>query len=152
MRRFCNKVCSKSHCSRAESGGYRIECSVQGEVREMISRSWRSKPAQLVSKALFLVLWLTLPLAAQLNENCVVSVLNRNVSVNPDGTWVLPNIPANFGQVRARATCVQNGVTQSGQSNFFSSLRTARSLCLRLFWAPPRQFPPASASILPSQP
>jgi hypothetical protein len=59
------------------------------------------------------------PAAAQLNENCVVSVLNRNVSVNPDGTWVLPNIPANFGQVRARATCVQNGVTQSGQSDFF---------------------------------
>ena len=56
---------------------------------------------------------------AELNENCVVSVLNRNVSVNPDGTWVLPNIPANFGQVRARATCVQNGVTQSGQSDFF---------------------------------
>jgi hypothetical protein len=86
----------------------------------MISRSWRSKPAQLVSKALLLVFWLTLPLAAQLNENCVVSVLNRNVSVNPDGTWVLPNIPANFGQVRARATCVQNGVTQSGQSDFFT--------------------------------
>jgi len=61
-----------------------------------------------------------LPACAQLNENCVVSVLNRNVSVNPDGTWVLPNIPANFGQVRARATCVQNGVTQSGQSDFFT--------------------------------
>jgi len=86
----------------------------------MISRSWRSKPAQLVSKALFLVLWLTLPLAAQLNENCVVSVLNRNVSVAPDGTWVLPNIPANFGQVRARATCVENGVTRSGQSDLFT--------------------------------
>jgi hypothetical protein len=60
------------------------------------------------------------PAFAQLNENCVVSVLNRNVSVNADGTWVLPNIPANFGQVRARATCVQNGVTQSGQSDFFT--------------------------------
>jgi len=60
-----------------------------------------------------------LPAAAQLNENCVVSVLNRNVSVNPDGTWVLPNIPANFGQVRARATCVDNGLTRSGQSDLF---------------------------------
>lgn len=56
---------------------------------------------------------------AQLNENCTVSVLNRNVSVNPDGTWVLPNIPANFGQVRARATCVEGGITRSGQSDFF---------------------------------
>jgi hypothetical protein len=56
----------------------------------------------------------------RLNENCVVSVLNRTVQVKPDGTWVLPNIPANFGPVRARATCVENGVTQSGQSDFFT--------------------------------
>src|SRR5258708_37704382 len=100
MRRFCNKVCSKLHCSRAEYGGCRIQCSVQGEVREMISSSWRSKPAQLVSKALFLVLWLTLPLAAQLYEDCVVSVLNRNVSDAPCGTWASSNLPANSGQER----------------------------------------------------
>jgi hypothetical protein len=68
-------------------------------------------------------LWLLLGASvssAQLNENCVVSVLNRNVQVNPDGTWVLPNIPANFGPVRARGTCVTNGVTQFGQSDFFT--------------------------------
>ena len=53
---------------------------------------------------------------AQLNENCVVSVLNRNVQANADGSWVLPNVPANFGTVRARATCVQNGVTTYGES------------------------------------
>jgi hypothetical protein len=58
--------------------------------------------------------------SVMLNQNCVVSVLNRTVPVNPDGTWVLPNIPANFGPVRARATCVSNGVTQFGQSAFFS--------------------------------
>src|SRR5258706_4809033 len=57
---------------------------------------------------------------AQLNENCVVSVLNRSVQVNQDGTWVLPNIPANFGPVRARATCVNNSVTTFGQSAFFT--------------------------------
>lgn len=57
---------------------------------------------------------------AQLDENCTVSVLNRTVRVNHDGTWVLPNIPANFGQVKARATCVRNGVTTSGESDFFT--------------------------------
>ena len=57
---------------------------------------------------------------AQLNQNCTVTVLNRTVSVNPDGSWVLPNIPANFGQVKARATCIQNGVTTFGESNFFT--------------------------------
>src|ERR1041384_6270770 len=57
--------------------------------------------------------------AAQLNENCTVSVLNRNVRVNADGSWVLPNVPANFGYVRARATCIINGQTVSGESDPF---------------------------------
>ncbi|HLK48955.1 MAG TPA: Ig-like domain-containing protein [Bryobacteraceae bacterium] len=57
---------------------------------------------------------------AQLNQNCIVSVLNRNVQVNADGTWVLPNVPAGYGPVRARATCVQNGITSSGESDFFT--------------------------------
>src|SRR5258708_24809194 len=60
------------------------------------------------------------PAFGQLNENCIVAVLNRTVPVNPDGTWVLPNVPANFGMVKARATCVQNGVTTFGESDFFS--------------------------------
>ncbi|OYU25386.1 MAG: hypothetical protein CFE41_21695, partial [Burkholderiales bacterium PBB2] len=37
-----------------------------------------------------------------------------------DGTWVLPNIPANFGTVRARATCVNGGVTTYGESAAFT--------------------------------
>ena len=55
-----------------------------------------------------------------LNEHCTVSVLNRTAQVRPDGSWELPNIPAGFGPVRARATCVENGVTRSGQSDFFT--------------------------------
>src|SRR6185503_20339118 len=60
------------------------------------------------------------PVQAQLNQNCVVSVLNRTVQVKPDGSWVLPNIPANFGRVRARATCVENGQTRSCESAYFT--------------------------------
>lgn len=56
---------------------------------------------------------------AQLNQNCTVSVLNRTVPVSADGTWVLPNVPANFGKVKARAVCLQNGVTVFGESDFF---------------------------------
>lgn len=63
---------------------------------------------------------LSFPALAQLNQNCTVSVLNRTVPVNADGSWVLPNIPANFGQVKARATCTQNGVTTFGESAFFN--------------------------------
>jgi hypothetical protein len=70
--------------------------------------------------AVVAMLWGASSALAQLNQNCTISVLNRTVTVNPDGTWVLPNIPANFGQVKARATCVQNGVTTFGESDFFT--------------------------------
>src|SRR5271169_5008373 len=66
------------------------------------------------------LLVLCLSARAQLNQNCTVSVLNRTVPVNPDGTWVLPNVPANLGQVKARATCIQNGLTIFGESDFFN--------------------------------
>lgn len=70
--------------------------------------------------ATLLGLFISAPAQALLNENCIISVLNRTVQVKPDGTWVLPNIPANSGPVRARATCVENGLTTSGQSDFFT--------------------------------
>src|SRR5260370_38315175 len=73
-----------------------------------------------VSIAAALLLASGLRASAQLNQNCTVSVLNRNVQANPDGSWVLPNVPANIGQVKARATCVQNGTTTSGESAFFN--------------------------------
>ncbi len=68
---------------------------------------------------LFLLLALLLPLQAQAEE-CTVSVLNRTATVQPDGSWLLPNIPSNMGLVRARMTCVVNGKTISGQSDYFT--------------------------------
>ena len=50
---------------------------------------------------------------------CVVSILNRTAFVQPDFSWQIDNIPSNFGLVRARMTCVQNGQTITGQSDFF---------------------------------
>jgi hypothetical protein len=68
----------------------------------------------------FLLAAVSVAAAQQLDQNCLVSVLNRTAQVNSDGTWVLPNVPANIGQVRARATCLKNGQTTSGQSGFFT--------------------------------
>lgn len=56
--------------------------------------------------------------ALKLGADATVSILNRSARVQPDGTWRIDNVPANFGQVRVRATSVKNGVTQSGQSDF----------------------------------
>lgn len=45
-----------------------------------------------------------------------MSILNRNVRVAADGSWVLPNVPANFGPLKARATCIVEDQTVSGES------------------------------------
>src|SRR5215470_10075684 len=67
-----------------------------------------------------LALCVARPSLAQLNENCMVSVLNRTVRANPDGSWVLSNVPADLGLVRARATCTVDGTTISGESDLFN--------------------------------
>jgi YVTN family beta-propeller protein len=56
----------------------------------------------------------------KLNENCIVSILNRTTPVREDGAWDLPNVPSGFGPIRARATCVNLGITTSGESELFT--------------------------------
>jgi hypothetical protein len=55
-----------------------------------------------------------------LTQDCLVSILNRTALVKIGGSWSIPNVPTNMGQVRARVNCVSNGITVSGQSDFFS--------------------------------
>src|SRR5262245_22434190 len=70
-------------------------------------------------RAAFLVVLLPSFIFGQLSENCVVGILNRTAQVQADGSWHIDNIPAGFGFIRARATCVENGITRSGESNLF---------------------------------
>lgn len=72
--------------------------------------------------------WMVLPSAVLLagaasamvlDENCTVSVLNRSVQVNADGSWRIDNIPVQPGVFRVRATCLDEaGNTISGQTAF----------------------------------
>ena len=68
----------------------------------------------------FLSFWFPFTGNAQtLNENCIVNILNRVVQVDENGSWSLPNIPANIGQIRARATCMEDEQVHVGQSDYF---------------------------------
>lgn len=80
---------------------------------------WQQK-SRVCSQWMVLCLVSILSAHAQLNEHCSVSILNRTVQVSPDGTWMIPGVPANIGQVRARATCINDGVTTTGQSELFT--------------------------------
>jgi hypothetical protein len=90
-----------------------------GQTCSAFSQRWRSGICSILVSLWFLLAF-GIPTFAQLNENCTVSILNRTAQVKPDGTWIAINVPANFGQVRARATCVENGITRSGQSQLFT--------------------------------
>jgi hypothetical protein len=48
------------------------------------------------------------PPAVILND-ALKGVLNQTAHVHADGTWTVPNVPANMGPVRARVTCVGSG-------------------------------------------
>src|SRR3954471_17322471 len=86
----------------------------------MRTRTWR--PGSVAILGVLLVAALPADAAAQtrLNQYCIVTVLNRSVRVNADGTWVLPNIPANSGRVKARATCIEHGTSRFGESDYFT--------------------------------
>ncbi len=55
----------------------------------------------------------------ELDETCTISILNRVVQSDANGVFTLPNVPSNQGQVRARASCVRNGITVSAQTDYF---------------------------------
>ena len=55
---------------------------------------------------LAVLLLATFDAAAQLNQNCTVSVDNRTAQVDATGFWQIDNIPVASGLVRARAVCV----------------------------------------------
>ncbi len=61
-----------------------------------------------------------------LDETCVVNILNRTVQVKSDGTFFLTNVPSFMGRVRARATCVRDGVSVSGSTDFFQVLNNQK--------------------------
>ncbi len=77
--------------------------------------------AAMVLVPIFAIIAFT-PAQAQLNENCVISILNRTAQVQPDGSWRIANVPGSFGSLRARATCVENGVTLTGESSLIASI------------------------------
>ncbi len=85
-----------------------------------------ARPARRIGRHLSLPLFLVLLVlpgmpprarALDLDDRCTVSVLNRSAPVSAQGVWVLPGVPAGFGKVRLRATCIRDGVVVSGSSS-----------------------------------
>ena len=69
-------------------------------------------------------LWVTEAHAAReilvMDEHCTINVLNRTVQVAEDGFFTLDNVPSNMGQIKARATCLQEGKLVTAESDYFS--------------------------------
>lgn len=54
-----------------------------------------------------------------LNQNCVATIANRSVQLNPNGTFAVPNIPSDIGYYRLRVLCQNGGQIVQGQSAYF---------------------------------
>ena len=75
----------------------------------------RARPAAWVVAALISVA--ASPAWGQLDSTCMVSALNRTAPVDDSGVWLLPNVPADLGPLRVRATCVAaDGTVRSAAS------------------------------------
>lgn len=105
----------------------RLLSTLIGRDRKGPAEAWRhGVPVARRTGTLLLVPLLSLltlnGLAAQTFDpgQCTVSVLNQTANVQADGTWDIPNVPSNMGPVRARVTCVDDGETLSGASDFFT--------------------------------
>ncbi|MDX1998703.1 MAG: Ig-like domain-containing protein [Thermoanaerobaculia bacterium] len=48
---------------------------------------------------------------------CTVSLVNQTSRVPANGIWQINTVPANVGPVRARLTCIDNGVTRTAASS-----------------------------------
>ncbi len=58
--------------------------------------------------------------AQVLNQNCVATIANTSIQVSEDGTFAIPNIPADIGYYRVRVICQNNGVTTQGASAYIT--------------------------------
>ena len=74
---------------------------------------------QLFLISLFVISQITYAGIIDIDETCTVSILNRTVQVQPDGTWFVPNVPSNLGKVRARVTCIRGNEVISGATEYF---------------------------------
>src|SRR5213593_4685822 len=61
---------------------------------------------------------ITLDVKTLLNDECIATILNRQVQVSPDGTFALGNVPVPVGAFRARIVCQRPGETELGASAF----------------------------------
>ena len=53
-----------------------------------------------------------------LNEDCVVTILNRQTQVSANGTFALGNVPIPPGPIRARFVCDRDTLVETAQSDF----------------------------------
>jgi hypothetical protein len=68
--------------------------------------------------SLLFVLTLDAVAYAQDTSTCTASILNRTTRVNPDGTFIIDNIPSNQGLGRIRIICPDTNSTRGGASDF----------------------------------
>ena len=85
------------------------------------------------------------------DSTCTITILNRSVQARDNGSFELTNIPSFMGRVRAQATCIRDGKTLVGQSDYFE-VQTGQQTEVGQFYLSEAAEVPQSLKILNSQP
>jgi large repetitive protein len=101
------------------SAGFQIDGMPSGAMRLLPPQAMKPRLRAALFAYAALVLFVPL-ITAQLNQNCVATIANRSVQVNANGSFAVPNVPADIGLYRVRVICQNGNVTTQGQSGFVS--------------------------------
>ena len=85
--------------------------------------------------------------SVSLDENCVATLLNRTVQVNPNGSFALGNIPIPTGPTRVRIVCENDDGLQRAQSLFYEPIVNGQNEITQLFPAQAQDQIPLSLSV-----
>src|ERR1051326_777721 len=66
------------------------------------------------------------------SQNCQASIANRSVQVNANGTFAIPNVPADIGFYRVRVVCKDPDSARSGQSGFLTLIPNGETIASNL--------------------
>jgi hypothetical protein len=64
---------------------------------------------------------------AELDESCIITILNRNAQIQSDGTFGLGNIPVPQGAFRARIVCEEENGVRKAQSAFVEGVQNGET-------------------------
>ena len=64
---------------------------------------------------------------ARLDDSCIATILNRQIQVQSNGLFAIPNVPVPLGAFKVRFVCNRGGITETAQTFFLSGVANSET-------------------------